>query len=300
MKIAVTGSTGMIGTAVCDYFRRRGDQLFHIIRSETKYKGSEPTVFWNIEKGSMDSQALEGMDAVVHLAGASIADRRWTKEYKEVILKSREEGTRLLSQTLAGLKRRPKVFISVSAVGYYGAHDTSMSLTEESPPGKDFLAQVCQHWEKETQAAREAGIRTVILRIGMVLSREGGALGKMRPVFKMGLGGRLGNGHQIISCIALDDIPSIMQFIMEHDNINGAVNVVSPEAVSNAEFTKILGKVIRRPTLFPVPPFAVRLLFGEMADVLLLSGARVIPQKLKQAGYSFRYTHLEDALKAVI
>jgi uncharacterized protein (TIGR01777 family) len=244
----------------------------------------------------IDRAGLEAHDAVVHLAGEDIAAGRWTQARKHVIRESRIHGTRLLCETLASLAQKPRVLIAASGVGYYGNHEPDHPVDETSPRGSGFLSDLVRDWEQATTPAKAAGTRVVYTRFGIVLSPRGGALAKMLPPFKMGLGGKVGSGRQVMSWIALDDVPSALLHIIEHDALSGPVNVVSPHAVTNAEFTRILGHVLGRPAILPLPAFAARLLFGEMADALLLGGARVLPKRLEGSGYPFAYPRLEPAL----
>jgi uncharacterized protein (TIGR01777 family) len=247
---------------------------------------------------SIDVSALEGIDAVVHLAGENIA-ARWTATQKAKIRDSRVRGTQLLCETLARLSSPPQVLVSASAIGYYGDRGEEI-LTEESPPGRGFLPEVCRAWEAATEAAKQRGMRVVILRLGMVLSAAGGALAKMLPPFRLGLGGMVGSGRQYMSWIALDDVVGTIQHAIVTDALQGPTNAVAPQAVTNQEFTRTLGKALGRPTLLPLPAFAARLMFGEMADELLLASTRVQPTKLLGSGYRFRYPELEDALRHVL
>ncbi|MCA9041242.1 MAG: TIGR01777 family oxidoreductase, partial [Planctomycetaceae bacterium] len=239
------------------------------------------------------------VDAVVHLAGENIAAGRWNPELKKRIVESREKGTLLLSETLAELENRPEVFVSSSALGYYGDRGETQ-LTEESEPGTGFLPETCKVWEEATVPAQEAGIRVVIIRIGIVLAKEGGALQKMLLPFKLGLGGKIGSGRQYWSWVALEDLVRIFHFSMTHTEISGPVNGTAPCPVTNQEFTRTLGKVLKRPTCLPVPAFAARLALGEMADDLLLASANVIPAKLEEHGFLFELLSLEDALQSIL
>jgi uncharacterized protein (TIGR01777 family) len=236
---------------------------------------------------------------VVHLAGESIASGRWSAEKKKAIRESRVKGTALLSDALARLSRPPSVFLSASAIGYYGNRGDEL-LTEKSAAGNDFLSSVCREWEAATRAAAEKGIRTVLTRFGIILDAKEGALGKMLPPFRMGVGGRVGDGKQWMSWIALDDVVNGLKFLIQDESIQGPVNFVAPEPVRNAEFTKTLGRVLSRPTIFPIPAFGVRLAFGEMADALLLSSQRVEPSVLEDKGYQFRWPTLEPALRHLL
>jgi uncharacterized protein (TIGR01777 family) len=253
-------------------------------------------VHWNPERGEIDAAALEGHDAAVHLAGEPIAEGRWDEEKKRRILESRVKGTRLLAEALAGLSAKPRVLVSASATGFYGDRGDEV-LHEESASGEDFLSEVCREWEKATLSASQAGVRVVHLRIGVVLSGEGGALTKMVTPFKLGLGGKLGSGRQYMSWIALEDLVGVIRRALEDESLRGPVNAVAPGAVTNEEFTKALGSALGRPTFMAVPAFAARLAFGEVADAVLLAGARVEPARLKEAGYQFQYPEIEGALR---
>ncbi|HVF29280.1 MAG TPA: TIGR01777 family oxidoreductase [Pyrinomonadaceae bacterium] len=301
MKIIVTGATGLIGSALVPALIADGHNVTCLVRGDKPVLSHPGTTAarWNPEAGEIDKNALEGHDAAVHLAGESIAEGRWTDEKKRRIIESREKGTRLIAETLAALNPRPKVFVAASAIGYYGDRGAE-SLDESSSSGKDFVSEVCRRWEAAAEAARAASIRVVHLRIGMVLSGEGGALGKMLTPFKMGVGGKIGSGEQYMSWIALDDVVGTIKHALKDESLEGAVNTVAPGAVTNAEFTKTLGGVLGRPTLFPVPAFAARLAFGEMADELLLSSTRVEPKRLHATNYQFAYPQLEGALRHVL
>jgi hypothetical protein len=255
-------------------------------------------VYWDPAAGKIDAAALEGHDAVVHLAGENIS-QRWTAKQKSKILESRIRSTRLLVEALARLTNPPNVLVSASAIGYYGNRGDEI-LQEDSAAGIGFLPEVCREWEAATQPAAEAGIRVVNLRFGLILSPGGGALAKMFLPFKMGVGGVLGSGRQYWSWISIDDIIGVIHHALRNESLQGPVNAVSPNPVTNREFTKILGHVLKRPTLFPVPAFTLRLVFGEMADEMLLASARVQPAKLLNSGYDFRYPELEGALRHLL
>jgi uncharacterized protein (TIGR01777 family) len=246
------------------------------------------SVNWDPEQGTIDTKALEGFDGVVHLAGDNIASGRWTDAKKNRIRESRIKGTRLLCEALASLSSPPKVLVSASAIGFYGDRG-DQTITEESAPGKGFLAEVCRQWEEASKAVEAKGIRLVNLRIGIVLSTEGGALKQMLPPFQMGVGGRLGSGKQYMSWVALDDLCGIIAYSLSHDDLQGPINAVAPNPVTNNDFTSALGAALHRPTIFPVPGPAIQLLLGEMADELLLSGAKVQPTKVLASGY--KYSH---------
>lgn len=297
--IAITGSSGLVGQSLIKYFRDKGVRVIRIVRAQTEHEDTEDTLVWDLESKLMEIDRLEGVDALIHLAGASIADKRWSEAYKDKIYNSRVQSTQFLADKIKELREPPKVVLCASAVGFYGYEDDGKTYTEHDRAADDFLAGVCKDWEEASQKAAFDSVRVVNMRFGVILSKKGGALRKMLPPFMIGLGGKLGSGKQMMSWIALDEIPSIVDFLMEHD-ITGPVNVTAPEPVSNNTFTKALGRVIKRPTVFPVPAFGARLLFGEMADVLLLNGLKVVPRKLTDAGYQFRYSHIEKALTAVM
>jgi uncharacterized protein (TIGR01777 family) len=293
MKILVTGSTGLVGSVLVPSLRSKGHEVLRAVRSSPK--GADE-IQWDPERGTIDVAKLVNLDAAVHLAGESVADGRWSDEKKRRILDSRVKGTRLLSETLARLNPKPGVLVSASAIGYYGSRGSEV-MTEESTTGEGFLASVSRQWESSTSAAAEAGIRVVSLRIGIVLSVKGGALGKMLPPFKLGLGGKVGDGKQFMSWIAVEDVVGIIEHALEDKSLSGPVNTVAPSPVTNAEFTKALGQAISRPTIFPLPAFAARLAFGEMADETLLSSTRVLPERLTKSGYKFQFSQLDVALR---
>ena len=297
MKILVTGSTGLIGSTLAQHLSGEGHTVIRLLRARAR--PGEKGILWDIQMGTLDPQPLEGLDAVVHLAGENIAAGRWTLTRKAIIRDSRVKGTRLLSETLGRLTQPPKVLVCASAMGYYGDRGDEL-LTEDSASGSGFLAELCREWEAASEPAAARGIRVVHLRIGLVLSAEGGALKQMLPPFKLGVGGRLGNGKQYMSWIALDDLVGVIEHALTHDTLVGPVNAASPNPVTNLEFTKTLGRVLGRPTVFPVPSLAVRLLFGEMGDALLLSSARLEPVRLAASGFVFRYPQLEDALRYLL
>lgn len=257
---------------------------------------SEDSAFWDPEKGEIDRNALEGVDAVVHLAGEPIFGLRWTQEKKSKIMESRRKGTELLSRTLAGLSQRPGVLVSASGVDFYGDRGANL-ITEESPSGKGFLASVCKVWEDATSPAKRAGIRVVTLRSGMVLSAQGGALGTMLLPFRMGIGGRLGSGRQYVSWIDLDDEVGLIYHALATGAVKGPLNATAPSPVPSSTFTDTLGRVLGRPTLLPIPALGVKAVFGEMGQALLLDGARVVPRKAEKTGFEFRYPSLEESLR---
>jgi uncharacterized protein (TIGR01777 family) len=295
LRIAVGGASGLIGAALTTTLSGSGHQLAPLVRRPPRTGTNE--IYWDPAVGEIDAAALEGMDAVVQLGGANIAARRWTAQVKRTIHDSRVTSARLLSETFAQLERPPRTFVCASATGYYGNRDDEL-LTEDSPPGTGFLPELCQAWEAATDPARQAGIRVVNLRIGLVLSARGGALARMLPAFRKGLGGVVGSGHQYMSWIALTDLVRAVHALLTSDEIAGPVNAVGPNPVTNREFTHSLGRVLQRPTFLPLPGFVVRVAFGEMGKALLLEGNRVQPARLNQAGFTFRYAELEDALRA--
>ncbi len=294
MKILATGSTGLVGSALIPFLTTGGHEVVRL--SRRKPDTAEPVIQWDPSAGELPKDELEDFDAVIHLAGESIAEGRWTDEKKARIRNSRIEGTRLLCETLASLERKPRVLISASAIGFYGDRGDEV-LTEESSSGDSFLAKVCWDWETAADPARAAGIRVVHPRIGIVLSADGGALAKMLTPFKLCAGGVVGSGKQYWSWVALDDLIGIIHHGLTRETIEGPVNAVAPNPPTNREFTKTLGKVLGRPTIFPMPAFAARVALGEMADELLLASARVIPRRLQESGYEFRFTELEAALR---
>jgi uncharacterized protein (TIGR01777 family) len=296
MKILISGASGLVGTALIKSLERQGHEIFRLVRHAPN---SQSEVEWSPDRYSIALARIEGFDAVVSLAGESVSEGRWTDEKKKRIRESRVKGTKLLGDALANLAQPPKTFICASATGYYGNRGEEV-LTEDSAPGDDFLAEVCVEWEKATALATEKGIRVVNTRFGIILDKKGGALAKMLPPFRLGVGGKLGSGKQWMSWIALDDIIGGIEFALANDSVKGPVNFVAPNPVTNAEFTKTLGKVLSRPTLLSVPNFALHLLFGEMADTLLLASQRAQPAKLTKSGYGFRYSELETALRSVL
>lgn len=294
MRIAISGSSGLVGSTLLPALREAGHSVTRLVRQSPR----PDDVLWDPSAGTIDVDKLEGVEAVIHLAGENIAGGRWTAARKARILESRVQGTRLLSESLARLQRPPHVLVSASAIGYYGDR-ADEELTEASPPGKGFLPEVCQAWEDATRPAAEGKIRVVNLRIGIVLSSRGGALAKMLLPFRLGVGGRVGSGNQYWSWITLAELVRVMQFAIDENQLRGPVNAVAGTC-TNREFTRALGKVLHRPTFLPMPAFAARLALGEMADALLLASARVLPEKLRQSGYSFQHPDLDAALPAAL
>jgi uncharacterized protein (TIGR01777 family) len=297
MKILVSGSTGLVGSALTSSLIAKGHTVTPLIRS--KSSSGKQGLRWNPDAGIVSPKDFEGFDIMIHLAGESIASGRWSAEQKKKILDSRVKGTTLLSKTISVLQNPPRVFICASAIGIYGDRGDEI-LDENSKPGTGFLADVCQEWEDSTRLAEKAATRLVKMRFGMILSANGGGLAKMLTPFKMGVGGVVGSGKQYMSWIALDDAVGAINYAIATDSLSGPVNVVSPNPATNQEFTKTLGKVLSRPTIFPVPAFAARIAFGQMADELLLASQRVIPKRLADVGFAFQYPELEGALRHLL
>ncbi|MEJ7847185.1 MAG: TIGR01777 family oxidoreductase [Pyrinomonadaceae bacterium] len=298
MKILITGASGLIGTALQKSFSEKGHEMLLASRIEPK---KPEQIQWDMEDGfnESDLNRLENLDAVIHLAGENVSGLRWTDDKKKAIRESRVKGTHIIVNTLSKLETKPKVFISGSATGFYGDRGDEV-MTETSPAGNTFLAEVCKAWEIESRRAEDMGIRTVLLRTGIVLSKDGGALATMLTPFKFGVGGVVGSGKQWMSWISLDDVIEIINFALENENMRGAVNVVAPNPVTNEEFTKTLGEVLYRPTFLPLPAFAVNLAFGEMGDALLLDSTRVEPKRLKEAGFEFKFPNLKAAIEYAV
>lgn len=296
MHVAITGSSGLVGSALQKQLSGGDYRIARMVRREAT---GDNEIRWDPNGEKTDTAALDGVDGVVHLAGENIAAGRWTEKLKQKIRDSRVPPTRKLCEDLAHLEKKPSVLVCASAIGYYGeAGDTI--LDESSPAGEGFLSETVKEWEAATQPAIDAGIRVVNLRIGVILSPDGGALKQMLTPFKLGVGGRVGSGKQYWSWVALDDIVGAIEFALTHDELSGPVNGTSPNPVTNTEFTKVLGKVLGRPTIFPMPAFAARLALGEMADELLLTSSRIVPKKLEAAGYQFQYPDLEMALRHLL
>ena len=294
MNVLISGATGLIGSALVPELEANGHTITRLSRS----RSGANTVRWDPSAGTIEGD-LEGTEAVVHLAGESIAQGRWSPDKKRRILDSRVQGTRLVAERIAALSTPPKVLISTSAVGYYGDRGDEV-LTEESTPGEDFLARVCREWEAAAEPARGAGIRVVHPRLGIVLSPQGGALGTTLPIFKLGGGGKIGSGRQWWSWVTLADVVGSIVHSLTEETVEGPVNVGSPNPMTNAEYTKVLGKVLGRPTILPLPAPAARIMLGEVADALLLASQRMQPAKLEATGYSFRHPRLEGALRHLL
>ena len=296
-SVLVSGASGLVGERLLPLLEARGYNAARLVREYSAV--SQEDVFWDPAAGELDSDALEGVEAVVHLAGENIAAGRWNAVRKERIRESRVAGTKRLCSKLAEMPHPPKVLVCASAIGYYGDR-ADESLPEDAPAGEGFLPDVCREWEAASSAAEHAGIRVVRLRIGVVLSPKGGALKKMLLPFKLGAGGKMGSGRQYMSWISIDDLTRVILHCIESDALSGAVNAVTPAPVTNQEFTKTLGRVLVRPTLFPLPPFAARLALGEMDEALLLASAKVEPAVLKASGFEFEHSDLEEALRHLL
>lgn len=297
MDVAITGSHGLIGTALVAALARAGQRAVRVVRGTPTGRDE---LGWDPGAGVVDAAGFDGIDAVVHLAGAGIGDKRWTPDRKQLILESRTRGTGLLARTLAGLEHKPAVLISASGVDYYGPHGDEV-LTEQSPRGTGFLAEVCERWEGATKPADDAGIRVARIRTGPVLSADGGLLGRLLLPFRLGLGGRVGTGEQYLSWIALDDHVAAILHLLALDDAAGPYNHTAPGPVTNREFTETLGQVLRRPTRIPTPLLPLRLRYGsELVDELLLTGQRALPERLEAAGYRFAHPTLEEALRAAL
>lgn len=297
MKVAISGSSGLVGQTLMHALTRRGDQVTALHRGQDWHWdcNNDASHDWTKEA------SFEGQDAVIHLAGEKISEGRWTDAKKALIRDSRVRGTAIIAQTIAKLPQaqRPKVLICASAIGYYGSRGDER-LTEKSSHGQGFLAETCKAWEEAADVAQQAGVRVVFARLGLVLAKEGGALAKMLPVFKLGGGGVLGDGEQYWSWIAIEDVAGIFEFLLDRHSVAGPVNLVGPQPVTNQRFTQTLGRVLQRPTFIPVPVFALRMAMGDMVDELLLSSARVEPAVLEDAGYEFAHPQLDEALRHLL
>jgi len=300
--ILVTGASGLIGRHLVASLEGKGQRVIRAVRGEVRDSSRE--VSWDPKQRQIDRDNLarfspSGIDAVVHLAGANVAGKRWSAAYKQLLLDSRVEGTALISETITSLEPKPKVLACASAIGYYGDRGDKL-LDESSSSGGEFLPELCMQWERACQPARDAGVRVANMRIGVVLSPEGGALSKMLTPFKLGGGGIVGNGRQYFSWISLDDVVRAIEHVLMRDQLAGPVNLVAPSPVTNRELTKTLGKVLKRPTIVPMPAFAARLVLGEMGEALLLASTRVAPTALVESGYEFLHTDLESALRHLL
>jgi len=304
MKVAITGAGGFLGSALCERLLAAGHSIVRLVRPQSHGRESSSpagvtTAAWDPERGALPLDALAGVEAAVHLAGESIAGGRWTEARKAVIRESRARGTRYLSTALANLSPRPSTLVCASAIGYYGDRGTLL-LDEKAAPGHGFLSEVCQVWEAAADPARQAGIRVAHLRFGLVLDPAGGALAKMLPPFRLGIGGRLGSGRQFMSWVSRADVVGAILHAIATPGLAGPVNVVAPGPVTNAEFTRCLSRALGRPAWIPVPATAIRLLFGEMGQELLLSSTRVLPARLRETGYRFQDSELERTLRELL
>lgn len=299
MRVAITGSTGLIGTAVREALLARGHEVTRVVRKLSNIPPGERAVVWQPHTGEIEAHGLEGHDVVIHLAGESIAGL-WTLGKKTRILESRKRGTTLIAKTIASLERKPAVLLAASGINVYGDRSPDEELTEESPGGTGFLADVVRVWEASTTPAEDAGIRVVNMRNALVLSPNGGTLGTLLPVFRLGFGAPFGSGSQVWSWITLDDAVAAMLHAIEHTELRGPVNFAAPGAVTNEEFTRILSAVVHRPTLFRIPAFAARFAPGGMADEILLASTRVLPRKLLESGFVFAWPELKPALLAML
>ena len=297
-RVAISGASGLVGTALSEHLTDHGWSVTPMVRHRDR-----EGIYWSVDEETVDVERLEGFDAVVHLAGESIADGRWTDSHKEAVLKSRAQGTELISGAIASLEDAPEVFISSSGAHYYGASKSDEWVDEDDEAatlGDTFLTEVCRQWEAACDPARDT-CRVVNTRLAPVLSEQGGMLAKMLTPFKLGIGGRLGDGRQYMSWVVIDDVVRAMRFVLEHDELEGPVNVAAPNPVTNREFTKTLGKVLSRPTLFPVPSPALKVMFGgQMAEEMMLNGQRVRPSRLVGAGFEFENEEIGEALEATV
>jgi len=295
MKVAVTGSSGLIGSSLVSFLSEKSVTVSKILRENTK----DDDISWKPEDGDWDSAFTGGVDGIVHLAGENIASGKWTRKKKEKIRNSRIEGTTRLCEHILKLPTPPSVLVCASAIGYYGNRGVEF-LNEGSSRGSGFLPDVCLGWEEAAESVSKAGIRVVNVRFGIVLSKDGGALAKMMTPFKIGMGGKIGSGTQYMSWVAMDDVTGAIYHTLTTDSLKGPVNVTAPNPVTNKEFTSTLGEVLKRPAVVPMPAFAAKLAFGEMANDLLLASTKVAPKRLSDSGYKFQYPELENALKHVL
>lgn len=295
MKILISGASGLVGTHLIPTLKAKGHEVYKLVRKKPK---AVDEIEWDATKGIAESELpkIENFGAVIHLAGDNVADGNWTDEKKRKIKESRTIGTRVLIESLKKLENPPKTFIAASAIGFYGNRGDEV-LTEDSAKDEGFFPEVCSEWEAESEKAADFGARVVMLRIGVVLSKDGGAIAKMLTPFKLGVGGVVGSGKQWMSWIELDDLIRLIHHALDNENVSGALNAVAPNPVTNEEFTKTFGKVINRPTIIPIPEFAIKLLFGEMGENTLLASTRVLPEKTQNTGFDFKFNDLESALK---
>jgi uncharacterized protein (TIGR01777 family) len=296
MKVAVTGSSGLIGSALVDVLRADGHEVVRVVRHAPS---AADEVHWDPARHTIDDGALDGVEAVVHLAGVGVADKRWSAAHKRAVLDSRVDGTTTIAEAVARNSEHVRVLLSASAVGYYGERGEEL-LDETSPSGTGFLADVVRQWEASTAAASDAGVRVVMVRSGIVLSADGGALAKVLPLFKLGVGGKLGSGRQWVPWIALSDELAAIRFVLAHDEVSGPVNLTAPEPVRNSDYTASIGRAVHRPTVVPVPKFALRAVLAGFADEGALVSQRVIPRKLLDAGFEFTSPNLDTTLRTLL
>ncbi len=297
MRVAVAGGSGLLGSAIMPHLESRGHRVLQLVRREVK--DPEREIGWNPASDRIDAAAMQGIEVVINLSGENLGSGLWTKEKKRKILSSRVDSTALLARTVAAMEPKPKLFLSASAVGYYGNTGDDV-VNEEAPSGSTFLAHVCRKWEAATAPATEAGIRVVVFRLGVVLSKVGGVLEKTLPLFKLGLGGKLGDGRQYMSWVTSEDVARAMEFFISNEQARGPINLSTPNPVTNAEFTTELGKAVKRPTWFRAPEFMLRGALGQMAEEMLLASCRAIPERLSDAGFRFKHPELPEALAAVL
>lgn len=293
-RVVVAGASGFVGSHLCRHLARGGHAVVRLVRRPPDDSGRE--IEWDPQAGRLAPDAVAGLDAVINLAGENIASGRWSAAVKQRIRESRTATTGLLAQTMASVEGKPRVFVCASAIGFYGSRGDEV-LTESAPAGSGFLADLSREWEEACEPARAAGVRVVNLRIGVVLSPAGGALAKMLPIFKMGMGGVIGSGNQWVAWIGLSDLLRVVEFVLAHDGLAGPVNAVSPNPVTNRQFTKAVGALVNRPTIVTLPAAGVKLTMGEMGVETLLASARVVPDRLESAGFRFEHPNLEDALR---
>ena len=296
MKVLITGASGLVGKELQKSFAEKG---YEMVLASRKEPTDDKNIQWSIEDGFSEPDKLEGIDAVVHLAGENVSGLRWTEDKKKAIRDSRVLGTRNVVNAISKLTNKPKVFVASSAIGFYGERGDE-EITESSAAGDNFLASVSKDWEAESRRAEDAGIRTVLLRTGIVLSNDGGALAAMLTPFKLGVGGVVGSGKQWMSWISMDDEIAVINYVIDNENIRGAVNATSPNPVTNHDFTKTLGLVLYRPTFLPLPEFAVSMVFGEMGDALLLASTKVMPKRLQDSGFKFKFPDLKAAIENAV
>ena len=296
LLFVLSGASGLLGSALASLLTAKGHRVVRLVRRSPK---SESEIEWDPEQGSIDKTRLEGADVFIHLSGENVGEGRWTEARKKLLISSRTDTTGLLARTIAAMEKKPRRFISASAIGYYG-DQRSGALTESARRGEGFLAEVCEAWERATEPAEKAGVETVHMRIGVVLARDGGALAKLLPVFKLGAGGPVGSGRQVMSWVSLADAVRAFHFVSVAKEMSGPVNVVSPNPVENGTLAKTLGRVLNRPAFLRVPELAIDVMFGQMGRETVLASQRVVPERLIAAGFAFEHPELEDALRAAL